>query len=195
MARPRRIDDDAVLDRALDVFWRDGVDAVSVRDLETALDLRAPSIYRRFHSKEELLARCIDRYVDTEVGGRVRYFLDASDDPMVGLQAFFTSVLRPHPGEQHLRGCVLTTTAGHDEAMTPGVGRALDRGFATIEAAFRRQIERAKDTGQLHPETDSAASAKSLLMSFQGLLVLARSGASGLPAGIDATFQRLASSG
>ena len=192
MVRPRKFDDDAVLDRATDLFWRRGVDAVSIRDLEVALDLKAPSIYRRFRNKDELLVRCIDRYVEQTVGGRVRRFLDDADDPLTGLRAFFTSVLQPHPGERGLRGCLLTTTAAHTEATTPGIRSALDRGFSTIETAFARQVERAQEAGRLDADLDAGAIAKALVMSFQGLLVLARSGALDLPASVDATFRSLA---
>ncbi len=180
------------MDRAIEVFWKNGVDAVSIRDLEVALELRAPSIYRRFHSKEQLLVRCLDRYVESEVGGRIARLLDDADDPLDGLRRFFTSVLRRHPGERQLRGCLLTTTSGHDEAATEAVRSAVDRGFASIERAFRRQIERAVAVGQLDADADPDAAAKALLMSFQGLLVLARSGAGGLRDGIDATFRNLA---
>jgi AcrR family transcriptional regulator len=193
MVRPRKFDDADVLDRATDLFWKNGSDAVSIRDLESALELRAPSIYRRFHSKDQLLVRCIDRYVDHEVAGRVEHILDDADDPLVGLRAFFTSVLRPHPGERCPRGCLLTTTSAHGEATTPEVRDALDRGFSTIEAAFAEQVERAIAAGQLGTDTSSAASAKALMLSFQGLLVLARSGASDLRANIDATFHAWAS--
>jgi hypothetical protein len=48
---------------------------------------------------------------------------------------------------------------------------------------------------QLGVDTDANAVAKALLMSFQGLLVLARSGASDLEASTDATFQALAPTG
>jgi TetR/AcrR family transcriptional repressor of nem operon len=191
MGRPRKFDDDEVLDRAIDLFWRDGSAAVSIRDLETALELRAPSIYRRFESKDQLLARCLDRYVDQEVGGRIRDFLEESDDPLIGLRSFFTSVLRPHRDEQHLRGCLLTTTASHLESSTRETRQAVDQGFSAIEAAFRLQIERAMVIGQLDAGTDATATAKALLLSFQGLLVLARSGVSDLAANIDATFRTL----
>ena len=191
MVRPRKFDDADVLDRATDLFWKNGSDAVSIRDLEAALDLRAPSIYRRFHSKERLLVRCIDRYVDHEVGGRVEHILDDADDPLFGLRAFFTSVLRTHPGERCPRGCLLTATSAHADATIPEVRRALDRGFHTIEAALAVQIERAIAAGQLATDTDAGASAKALMLSFQGLLVLASSGASDLRANIDATFHAL----
>jgi len=195
MARPRRFEDDDVLARATELFWKHGSDSVTIRDLERALDLKAPSIYRRFHSKDELLVRCIDRYIEHTVGGRIQHFLDGADDPLAGLSAFFTSVLRPHPGESRCRGCLLTATSGSAKASNPEVRSAIARGFATIEAALRRQVERAVDNGQLEPDTDSAAVARSLLMSFQGLLVLARSGAPDLHASIAATFCALAPTG
>lgn len=191
VARPAKFDDDVVLDRAVDLFWERGVDAVSIRDLETALELRAPSIYRRFASKDVLLARCIDHYIDREVEARVGRYLDQPDDPLRGLHGFFTSVLRPHPGEHRLRGCLLTVTAGRSEASTPEVRRRVDRGFETIESGLRRQVERAAAAGQLDAGIDATAAARFLLLAFQGLLVLARSGAGDLPAGIEATFAAL----
>jgi AcrR family transcriptional regulator len=195
VSRPRKIDDTAVLDRATDLFWKHGSDAVSIRDLEIALDLKAPSIYRRFHSKEQLLVHCIDRYVDQQVGGRIRRFLDDSDDPLGGLRTFFTSVLRPHPGERRPRGCLLTATASHADAVTPDIRSALDRGFATIESALTEQVARAVAAGQLDARIDAVAVARSLAMSFQGLLVLARGGAGDLPARIAATFATVAPDG
>lgn len=191
MVRPRKFDDAEVLDRATDLFWKHGSDAVSIRDLETALELKAPSIYRRFRSKDQLLVSCIDRYVEQQVGGRVRHFLRDTDNPLDGLRAFFSSVLQPHRGEHGLRGCLLTTTSAHADAATPDIRSALSRGFGTIEAAFAHQIERAVVAGQLDPDTDVTAVATSLSMSFQGLLVLARCGASDLQASVDATFDTL----
>lgn len=191
MARHPKYADDVLLARATDLFWQDGVDAVSIRDLEVALDLRAPSIYRRFHSRDQLLALCLDRYVDHVIGDRIRYFFDVTEDPLGGLRAFFTSTLRPHPGEQRSRGCLLTTTSGHATAASPAIREALGHGFETIRTAFRTQIARAVDAGQLAPQTDPEATARALLLSFEGVLVLARGGATDLPAAIDATFEAL----
>ncbi|MCH9670562.1 MAG: TetR/AcrR family transcriptional regulator [Gammaproteobacteria bacterium] len=193
MARPAKFNDAEVLARATDLFWKRGSDAVSMRDLELALELRAPSIYRRFHSKDALLKRCIERYVDEEVGNRIRFFLDDAEDPLLGIQRFFTSALQHHRGEPRRRGCLLTSTAGSAAGSTPEIRRAINRGFATIETAFREQLQRAITAGQI--DIDPQAGAKALQLSFQGLLVLARSGTRDLQANIDATFESLAASG
>jgi TetR/AcrR family transcriptional repressor of nem operon len=129
--------------------------------------------------------------VKQTVGARINLFLHATYDPLQGLRTFFTSVLRPHAGEQRLRGCLLTTTAGHAESVAPDIRAALDRGLNAIEGSFREQIERAKGAGQLSADIDTNAVAKALLMSFQGLLVMARSGVINLQDSIDATFLTL----
>ncbi|MBV7395230.1 TetR/AcrR family transcriptional regulator [Mameliella sediminis] len=189
MARPQKLKPDEVLDRASEIFWKQGADAVSTRDLEAALGLRAPAIYRRFENKGALLAASIDHYVGKVVEPRVARLLDAAEDPLAALRRFFDAMLEPHGSEPELRGCLLTNTAGLKDAEP--AREALDRGFGVIQAGFARQITRAKDMGRLAPETDADALARALFISLQGLLVLARGGATDLHAGVDATFELL----
>ena len=72
MVRPPKFDDDEILDRAMTAsVWQGGWSQTSIRDLEEALDLKAPSIYRRFGSKEGLGAAVVDHYVERVVRRRV----------------------------------------------------------------------------------------------------------------------------
>jgi len=190
--RPAKFDDADLLDRSYDLLWRDGCDAVSIRDLESALGLQAPSIYRRFHSRHELIARSVDRYVERVVGARVRRHLVDAEDPVAGLQAFFTSALVPAPGEIAPRGCLLTVTAGQVASVDPGVRAAVSAGVATVEDAFRTQVHRARDQGRLasgaDTDADADAVATGLLLAFEGLLVLVRAGRTGLDHVVDGVF-------
>jgi AcrR family transcriptional regulator len=183
--RPAKYDDIDLLDRSYDLLWRDGCDAVSIRDLEAALDLKAPSIYRRFHSRDELIARSVDRYVDRVVAGRIRRHLADADDPVAGLGSFFLSALEPAPGEPVPRGCLLTVTAGQAALSDAGVRAAVDAGLGSVESALRSQVVRARDLGRTGPGTDVDALAVVLLLAFEGLLVLARSGRPGLGVAVD----------
>lgn len=191
MGRPTKLEMDEVLWRATDLFWRKGCEAVSTRDLEAALDLRAPAIYRRFRSKDELLARCVDHYVDNVIVGRIKRKLEAADDPMRGLYEFFTSTLEPHGRERRLRGCLLANTATNADGQIPEVHAAIHRGWNLVDAAFQEQITRAQRAGQLDPGLDPVAISQALLMSMQGLLTLVRAGIPDLQPGIDATFELL----
>ena len=62
MARPREFDEEEVLDRALDVFWRRGYGATSVEDLTAATGLGRGSLYAAFGDKETLFLTCLRRY-------------------------------------------------------------------------------------------------------------------------------------
>lgn len=59
MPQPTAFDDTDLLDASNDLPWRDGCDAVSIRDLETALGLKAPSLYRRVHSRAHADGRTV----------------------------------------------------------------------------------------------------------------------------------------
>ena len=45
---------------------------MSTRDLEQALDLRAPAIYRRFGNKDGLIAQCMEHYIKTVIRVRIK---------------------------------------------------------------------------------------------------------------------------
>lgn len=191
MGRPAKLELDEVMKRATNLFWEKGSDAVTTRDLEDTLDLRAPAIYRRFRSKDEFFARCVHYYVDNVIVGRLRWTFEDADDPMRALHQFFASTLEPHGREPRLRGCLLANTATHADGRSPEVHAAIVRGWHLIDSAFRNQIERAQRAGQLDAGLDPKAVSQALLMSLQGLLTLVRAGFTDLRPGIDATFSLL----
>jgi len=191
MGRPPKIDDVEILDRATSLFWRDGCDAVTIRDLEAALDLRAPAIYRRYATKNELIERCVERYVARVVDGRVGRHLERSDDPLDGLRSFFASALDPHPGEPTSRGCLLTVTASQTAFQDPEIRTAVRAGIDRIRSGFKAQIERGRANGQIRTDTGADVQATHLLLLFEGLLVLARSGATDVMNSVDLSLSAL----
>ena len=60
--RPRAFDADEALDRALEVFWRQGYEGTAVSDLTAAMGINSPSLYAAFGNKEGLFRAVLDRY-------------------------------------------------------------------------------------------------------------------------------------
>jgi len=52
---------DQALDRALEVFWRQGFEGASICDLTAAMGINPPSLYAAFGNKEALCRRALDR--------------------------------------------------------------------------------------------------------------------------------------
>ena len=60
--RPRAFDVDEALDRALEVFWRQGYEGTALSDLTAAMGINRPSLYATFGNKEALFRQVLDRY-------------------------------------------------------------------------------------------------------------------------------------
>lgn len=133
----------------------------------------------------------VDRYVDRVVGGRIRRFLDSADDPIEGLRSFFASALEPHPGEETARGCLLTVTASQTAFQSPAIRTAVSAGMDRIRSGFRTQIERGQAAGQIRTDVSVDVQATQLLLMFEGLLVLARSGATDLMDSVEVSLASL----
>ena len=190
MGRPAKMTDTDVLDVTYELIWQRGCDDVTIRDLEAALDLRAPSIYRRFGSRDELFAAAIDRYVERVVQGRITKFLDEASDALQGIREFFLSVATIPAGAAKAPGCLLTTTSQQSARDVPAIGAAIGRGLELIEVAFRRTLDRAVGQGRTLA-SPSPEVARTLLQSFQGVLVLARCGFDQLDVTVNRTLDAL----
>ena len=177
MARPPKFDDAEILDRAMAILWERGWTQTSIRDLEEALDIKAPSIYRRFGTKEGLGAAVVDHYIDSVVQGRVDRYLAGEGDPIDNLTRFFDSSVTSSGDNGRLWGCLLTTTAldlgGDDTALS----EARQRGYEVIEEGMRAEVERADELNRLAAGTTSDDATATLALAMQGLMALARSGA------------------
>lgn len=141
--RPRAFDVDAALDRALEVFWRQGYEGTSLSDLTTAMGVNRPSLYAAFGNKEELFVKALDRYT----AGPGAYAAQA-----------LTAPTAREVVERLIRGAVELTTGPHTPPgclTTQGV-HACDPDSAPVrqaaiacrmagEAALRRRLEQAAD--------------------------------------------------
>ena len=173
MARPREFEHDAVLDRAMRVFWSKGYEATSVQDLVDQMGIQRGSLYATFGDKRALFFAAIDRY-DRVVTGKL---LEALDEPSSGMEAirrFFRLKIEGAVAANRPRGCLVTNSttelASRDRRTATRVGAVLTK----IEAAFHRAVIRAQTAGEVDPARDPLALARFLTSSAQGLSVMAK---------------------
>lgn len=62
MARPREFDADAVLDRAMRLFWRNGYESTSLSKLVRGTGVAPKGLYAEFGNKEAFFGKCVDHY-------------------------------------------------------------------------------------------------------------------------------------
>lgn len=171
MARPRRLDDTALLQRAMHLFWQQGFANTGVRELEQGLGLKAPAIYHRFGAKEALFQASLDHYLEQVVGWRIQHYLQDFDAPLTGLRAFFDSTYDYISPEQPPLACLLVNTSLEALGSTPDIAHRLQEGAMRVRKAFAACLQRAQQLGQLEASATPDTLACVLHMGLQGLLV------------------------
>jgi len=174
--RPREFDKDKALERALELFWRQGYEGTSVEDLATAMGINRPSLYAAFGNKEALFLKALDRYVDTG---------------MAILRVALEEPTARRAVETLLRGYVVLVTDPSTPAGCLTVNGALARSPGTeaicteliarrlaFEGALRARLQRARKVGDLSSEANPADLARYVATIAQGVAVQAVGGAS-----------------
>jgi TetR/AcrR family transcriptional repressor of nem operon len=177
MGRPREFDPEAALDRAVDVFWTQGFDATSLRDLLQAMDLSKSSFYQTFSSKGELYLRCLDRYRN-RIADRMMHDLQQANSGRAFIESVFRGLARDLDRPNGRRACLIMNDAGDVERREEAVALRMRLGAAQFEGVFRAAVERAQREGDISPETDAQALARYLMSSRSGLLAVRKAGAS-----------------
>lgn len=172
MARPRGFRNNTTLSRAMRVFWQQGYDRTSIRDLEQATGLNASSLYNAWGGKEALFRQVLDYYIDGIIQRRIEIHLHESD-PIQGIRRFFETTFDYVDAKTPPLACLLTNTAqalGHQDEC---IRAQLDAGMRRVESGFQAALERL-DPSLLPPGQTPAVLARSLVLSLQGLLVTSR---------------------
>jgi TetR/AcrR family transcriptional repressor of nem operon len=171
MARPRAFDEAAVLDRAVDLFWRQGYQATSLSDLEAATELNRGSIYAAFGDKQGLFLRVLDRYYerfgDPSFGG----LADAAS-PRAAVIALFEQMPGSMTASGNPRGCLVASTCA--ESHEGEIGRKASACLARMETGFYAALRRMQTLGELSPQSDARQLARFLTGVAQGMAIISR---------------------
>ena len=124
MARPREFDEEAVLDAAIQCFWRRGYEATSVKTLIEETGLTAASLYNAFGDKRALFCTALDHYVEGSIGARIRRC--RALEPRAAITAYFDEVLSRSLGDRERKGCMLVNATLETAPQDPAFRKAAE---------------------------------------------------------------------
>jgi AcrR family transcriptional regulator len=148
--RPRSFDETAVLDTAVDVFWRSGYAHASIADISAATGLAPSSLYNAYGSKLNLFACALDRYLDAIIG-QVLEPLEHGSAGVADVDTFFER-LAARIGQSHPPGCLAANTIGEFRDAPPLIADRTARYRNLLRRAFRAALTRAEASGEIPAE-------------------------------------------
>jgi TetR/AcrR family transcriptional regulator, transcriptional repressor for nem operon len=176
MARPRDFDEERVLDRAVDCFWKHGYGATTVRDLAEAMQIGGASLYNAYGDKRALFGRSLERYADRSMRDRIAR-MEAEHRPTEAIRAFIAEIIDRSLKDPDRKGCLLINSALDVAPHDAEIGKVVAGYLDELRAFFRRNIEAAQRAGQAPKSVDAEEVSGHLLGVLAGIRVLARTGA------------------
>lgn len=171
MGRPRKFDDDVVIDRAMDVFWTHGYANTSPAALAEATGVAKGSLYNAFKNKRELFDRALARY-DAQVSGLAGDLLSKPGTTRECIRSALRFIVDLDLAQQSPRGCLVGNTAvelaGHDADIARTIRAMQDRQISALSA----RIEQGRRDGDVGPDVDARAFAEFLATTLAGLRVM-----------------------
>jgi AcrR family transcriptional regulator len=174
IGRPREFDIDAALERAMNLFWRQGYEGTSMADLTSELGITRPSLYAAFGSKRDLFLKALDLYE-----ARAGYRQAALEATTAGAyaRALLEGAADLHGDKRNPPGCLGVQSALVCAPESRAVRTELARRRKAGEATIRDSLRRFQAEGDLPPTAEPATLARYLSILIYGITVQSAGGA------------------
>ncbi|WP_298347747.1 TetR/AcrR family transcriptional regulator [uncultured Dokdonia sp.] len=164
MARKKAYREDLVIEKAMNLFWRNGYEGTSMQMLEKEMGINKFSIYSSFGSKNGVFLESIACYKKKLY--KLVNELKATQKGVAGIKEYFYNFITFTRETEYGKGCLVTNTANE-------IGPDADQGIKDALASFTGEIKTIFATiiaqdGTKTPQ-EIAAEADYLLIAMFGL--------------------------
>src|SRR5262245_55384676 len=161
MPRPREFDEEQVLERAQQLFWKRGFAATSIEELVAATGLGRASLYAAFGSKRALFLRVLERYRGG-VQAALLAALHGPGTPRARLDALLEAMLATLEDGKR-RGCFLTQTAVELCPADRTAEKTVREFLESLEQEIAEVWRAARERGEIRADVAPRAGARALL--------------------------------
>lgn len=172
--RPIEYDRDEVLQKATELFWINGYEQTSVRDVLDATGFNRHSLYEEFGGKDGLFKAALEYYRQHIASGMVKA-LQSKDASLETIREIFKA--RAEVDQKEL-GCLLSNTTNSKHTIDTelySIAKAHNKKF---EKALDQCISNAQDKGEIPNGKDSKLLARFVMTVLHGLGPMSKNGIS-----------------
>ena len=166
MGRTKQYERTELLDRAVELFRRQGFNGTSTAELVDELGVNRKTMYAEFGSKQKLFEAVLERYSRKHLT-RVLAPIEVPDAGADAIRQAFTGYASASEGWFQGRGCLMCNTAVERGALDPGSGRYVAAYLERLTRAFRGALDNARQAG----DVDEAADLDDLAAFFTTALI------------------------
>jgi TetR/AcrR family transcriptional repressor of nem operon len=171
MARNKDYDRNAVLEKAVEVFWQKGYRACSISDLVKATGLNTASMYKEFGDKDGLFEEALNHYDQHILSPRLNALKE--NPTYQGIRDFLQSVIKGSSSKGY-RGCLMMNHLSQKNSISPQAANKLSAFCTTVESLLETAIRNAQASGEIAKDKDPAVLASFITCCVHGMVLYGR---------------------
>lgn len=171
MGRSKEFEEDTVLQKAMEVFWKQGYEKTSMSDLVEHMGIHRKSIYDTFGDKHALYLRVIDHYGEFSTAKFMSEILKAKTSYQA-IRNIFDYVIEGNDDKHY--GCLFVNAATEFGPWDQDVLEKTENAFRDAENVISEIIKKGQENGEFSEKYNNELLAEILHNALIGLRVLVK---------------------
>ncbi|CZQ98206.1 TetR/AcrR family transcriptional regulator [Trichococcus collinsii] len=151
MARSKEFNEEQALDRAMEIFWRQGFEKTSIQDLVDQMGIHRRSLYDTFGDKHSLFVQTLERY-ESLVASQIRKQITEEMTTVESIRKIFE--LAVYSDNTYPKGCLMVNTAVELSLLDNDVSQRIKSAFKQTENLIADLLIRGKARGEVDRSFD-----------------------------------------
>jgi len=173
MPRVKLFDENEVLIKAMNLFWKQGYSATSVQDLVSHLGINRASIYDTFGDKDKLFKKSFQLYRKQSSEGLIQFF-ENKQNVKIGFLELFKNAIQEAVNDKERKGCFVVNTITELVPNDESLNEVLEINKQDFINIFFEYLKKGKESGQLKTNQDLKSLATLFYTLYNGIRVVSK---------------------
>lgn len=175
MGRSKEFDENVVLQKAMELFWKQGYEKTSLNDLVEHMGIHRRSLYDTFGDKHTLFLKTMDFYEEL-IKSKIQAGVLHAETAKEAIQSIFDFIIEGYEDKQW--GCLTVNSATEMALMDKEIKERTERAFMKTEQLLADLVQKGQQTGEFSSDYDPEVLSEIFQNALLGIRVQLRISAS-----------------
>jgi len=173
MPRVKLFNEEEILQKSMELFWKKGYHATSIQDMVNHLGINRGSMYDTFGGKKNLFDKSLALYCSINQGATLE-FLKNEKSVKAGLKKLFEVFIADSIADRDKKGCFVVNTTTELNPCDEEINKVLLQNKDSLEKMFTEFLKDGQDKGEISQDIDIQAISSLIYTLLSGIRVVAR---------------------
>ncbi|WP_459481386.1 TetR/AcrR family transcriptional regulator [Clostridium saccharoperbutylacetonicum] len=175
MGRSKEFDENVVLQKAMELFWKQGYEKTSLNDLVEHMGIHRRSLYDTFGDKRTLFLKTMDFYEEL-IRNKMQAGVLKAENAKQAIRFIFDFIIEGYEDKQW--GCLTVNSATELALMDKEIKERVERTFMQTEQLLADLVRKGQQAGEISSDYEPEVLAEVLHNTLHGIRVQLRISAS-----------------